>query len=247
MSAEGVEKTVEAYLTKQSSHWRATIGEVHTFLDYVGNAPPLMGGIQCGGVTFGGSPPADAPVGFAEQVAGGRGAGGSSDTAEEEPPAAGGTSLSTGTASRGIPCALGGAASTKDGAVPSGRTLRAAAADNVRIAAMPGATAFMSNLSKCIAESTCRFDEKQKTKRIACLTRLAQAQPNHTDGINMLNVLVDGAGPSLASGATGGRGAGESDLGSGVGGSGPGDGAGGSGLGDGIGGLGSGDGPGGSQ
>ncbi|KAK1858668.1 hypothetical protein I4F81_001269 [Pyropia yezoensis] len=175
MSADDVTTAVEGFLTKQAGHWRASTEDVDSIMEYVTATLPLVGGVQRGEAPpFCGAPPDDAPPESVDLVAGGgggaaesdgRGRGavssveGGPDEASDAGAEAGALSgWAEGARSVGQFPAAAGASQAVIGPVAgtgaSGRSVRAAVADNALEAIMPGAGSFLTNMSKAMADSS---------------------------------------------------------------------------------------------
>lgn len=162
-SADGVKTAVEGFLAKQAGHRRASTEDVDSIMEYVSATLPLVGGVQRGQAPpFCGAPPDDAPADFVDLVDGGRGGAaesdgrgrgavsgvegvpdGASDATAEAGAFSGraedAISVSQSPAAAGVNQAVNGPGA---GAGASGRSVRAAVADNTLEVIMPGAGFF---------------------------------------------------------------------------------------------------------
>lgn len=65
---------------------------------------------------------------------------------------------------------------------------------------MPGGGSLLSNMSKAVADSPRRFDEKQKTKRIGELSRLLEKMPDNPAILRYFEKLIEDRESSAAEG-----------------------------------------------
>jgi len=208
---------VNEIFNRQAGYWRCSNDQVNMIICVIGGALLLVGGVQRGGRVFEGAPPDDAPedvidlVGGAPDVNGddidgvgndedNESLGGRADTS-----AAGAGRVGGGSADSGSPVAggsLGGGGgsggnddSGRSGASSgsqlaggaSGRSVRAAQAENALI---PGASELFVAMTQTFKDSGRRHEAEQKTARIAALSSLLAQQPDLPGVANELHEIL---------------------------------------------------------
>jgi len=213
--------------------WRMGAEDARRILKYASKACPVVGGVMRSPPPFGGSRPNDPPdkSGSDSQSDGDDvGGAGALDTGPDKTPSAsdGGDSTSLESSDDGAPFAPMPAAEGTGRGVPSwedavdlssasatgvnvaggasGRSRRAALAEASMEASMPGGAAVMRSLAGSLSDASRRFDEKQKTKRLAAaagevtkrvefLTALVEEHPHDEGFRDMLRDALRGGEP----------------------------------------------------
>jgi len=196
---------VNERINRQAGYWRCSIDQVNMFISVLGGALPLVGGVQRGGRVFEGAPPDDAPEDVIDLVGGAadnngddidavendedeESLGGRADTSAAGAGGVGGGSAASGSAVAGGSSGGGGGSGGRDdsgrsGASPgsqlaggaSGRSVRAAQAENALI---PGASELFVAMTQTFKDSGRRHEAEQNTARIAALSSLLARQPD---------------------------------------------------------------------
>ncbi|OSX75148.1 hypothetical protein BU14_0254s0028 [Porphyra umbilicalis] len=233
-AAPGVaKKAVKEHVAIKARTWRIGAKDARRILKYASKTCPVVGGVMRSPPPFGGSRPNDTPdkSGSDSQSDGDDvGGAGALDTEPDKTPSASdeGDSTSLESSDDGAPFApmptaegAGRGVPSREDAVDlspasatgvnvaggaSGRSRRAALAEASMEASMPGGADVMRSLAGSLSDASRRFDEKQKTKRLAAaagevtkrvefLTALVKEHPHDEGFRDMLRDALRGGEP----------------------------------------------------
>jgi len=197
-AAPGVaQKDLKDHVAIKARTWRLGAKDARLILKYASKACPVVGGIMRSPPPFGGSRPNDTPHksgGDSQSDGDDVGGAGAFDTEPDRTPSDsdGGDSTSLESSDDGAPFApmptaegAGRGVPSREDAVDlspapatgvnvaggaSGRSRGAALAEAIMEPSMPGGADVMRSLAVSLSDASRRFDEKQKTKRLAAAT-----------------------------------------------------------------------------